>query len=237
MMSTEEKNQIPIQPSSIAMIRTLGGIAMISGFLVVLVYQITLPIITENRRIALENAVFKVIPDATSRVNFILNPDTLIREDAITDDKDVQGEKIYAGYNKSGQLMGIALEAAAAGYQDVVRTLYGYSPKCECIVGITVLQSTETPGLGDRIETDPEFLANFNALDARLNADKTALIHPIETVRHETKTEPWQIDAISGATVTSKAVGKGLNNSTQILLPLLVKHINVLSQPNQGGIK
>ncbi|MDM8566723.1 FMN-binding protein [Candidatus Halobeggiatoa sp. HSG11] len=224
-MSTE----LGTQPSSIAMIRTLGGIAMLSGILIVLVYQITLPMIMENKRIALEAAVFKVIPNAVSKVSFVLTPDELIRLDDMSTGT-IEGEKIYVGYDKNKQLAGIAMEAEAPGYQDTVQTLYGYSPTCECIIGMTVLQSKETPGLGDKVETDPKFLANFKALDAKLNVDKTALIHPITTVRHGKKTQAWQIDAISGATVTSKAIGKGLNNSTQKLLPMLSKRLGELPQ-------
>jgi electron transport complex protein RnfG len=135
---------------------------------------------------------------------------------------------VYAGYDESGKLVGLALEAAAQGYQDVVRTLYGYSPECECIIGMTVLESKETPGLGDKVEKDrdPAFTANFKALDTKLNAEKTALANPIETVKHGTKRHPWQIDAISGSTVTSNAIGKGLNKSAQRLLPVLQYHLD-----------
>ena len=223
-MSTE----LGTQPSSLAMIRTLGGIAMLSGILIVLVYQITFPIIMENKRIALEAAVFKVIPNAVSKVSFVLTPDAVVKLDDMST-STVEGAKIYAGYDENQQLVGIAMEAKAPGYQDTVQTLYGYSPTCECIVGMTVLQSKETPGLGDKVETDPEFLANFKALDAKLNVSKTELANDIITVRHGRKTNAWQIDAISGATVTSKAIGKGLNNSTQKLLPMLVKYLDGLS--------
>jgi len=89
---------------------------------------------------------------------------------------------------------------------------------------------TETPGLGDKIATDPAFLANFEALDARLNAVGTALANPIVTVKRGRKTEPWQIDAISGATISAKAVGKALNESTQRLLPRLVPHVSELTR-------
>ena len=206
------------------MIRTLGGIAMLSGLLVVLAYQVTFERIAENKRLALERAIFEVVPDVssetTTRVSFSLGRKGLVRLDPHSGDAN-----LYALYDASGGLVGIAMEGAAQGYQDVVRTLYGYKLECQCIVGMTVVESKETPGLGDKVETDPEFLANFEALDARLNADQTALAHPIETVKHGTKTEPWQIDAISGATITSKAIGKGLRASTDRMLPLLAEHL------------
>jgi len=88
----------------------------------------------------------------------------------------------------------------------------------------------ETPGLGDKIATDPVFLANFSPLDARLDAAGSALTNPIVTVKHGRKTVPWQIDAITGATISCKAVGKALNESTQRLLPRLAPHVSQLKR-------
>lgn len=211
--------------TSVAMIRTLGGIAMISGLLVVLVYQVTLPIITENQRRAVERAVFKVIPGAVSRIDFVLGPTGLT---PVEEDQASQAVTLHAGYDASGELRGVALQAAARGYQDVIKILYGYDPICECITGIHVLKMTETPGLGDKIAKDPEFLANFKALDAKLNGQKTALSRRIVTVKHGTKTEPWQIDGISGATISSKAIGRMLNDSAQKMFPKIVQHLDTL---------
>ena len=215
-----DKNQTPTRDSTVsasAMIRTLGGIALISGILVVLVYQITLPVIQENRRIALERAVFKVLPGAVSKANYMLTEDGLIRLDEY--EKSSSGDTIYAGYDNSGMLIGLAIVAAAPGYADIIRVLYGYSIKCECIIGINVLESKETPGLGDKIEKDPAFLKNFEALDGKLDTEKLKLLNNIITVKHGTKKHPWEIDAITGATVSSKAIGKMLNNSATIQFP------------------
>jgi len=86
----------------------------------------------------------------------------------------------------------------------------------------------ETPGLGDKIARDPTFLANFKALDAQLNDAGDGLRHAIVTVKHGTKAQAWQIDAISGATISSKAVGRMLNDSAQRLLPRLLPHVQSL---------
>jgi electron transport complex protein RnfG len=135
------------------------------------------------------------------------------------------GIKFYAAYDKSGALKGIAAEAASKGYADMVRLLYGYDVKCQCIIGISVVSMRETPGIGDRIITDQAFLKNFEALDVRVNTELTALANEVKTVKHGTKSNPWQIDAIAGATITSKAVGRGINESAQRLLPKLFPHI------------
>ncbi|MEW8061985.1 MAG: FMN-binding protein, partial [Candidatus Thiodiazotropha sp.] len=88
----------------------------------------------------------------------------------------------------------------------------------------------ETPGLGDKIITDANFVANFEALDARLSGDGQALENEIVTVKHGSKQNPWEIDAISGATISSKAVGKALNQSAKRLLPDLVPQLDKLLQ-------
>ena len=69
-----------------------------------------------------------------------------------------QGMHLYAGYDADGNLAGVALEAAAQGYQDVIRVLYSYDPSCECIRGMEGLKMAETPGIGDNIAKDPFFL-------------------------------------------------------------------------------
>ncbi|MCB1831341.1 MAG: FMN-binding protein [Gammaproteobacteria bacterium] len=230
-MSSEVQPQIPPLPSSLSMIRTLGLIAMISGLLVVMVVKYTDPIIKEKERLALEQAVFQVIPSVdtktATRVSFALNKDGLKR----LDEHEGAGEaNMYAVYDGAGKLLGIALQAAAQGYQDVVRTLFGYNPDCQCIVGMTIMKSTDTPGMGDKhtIENNKAFMANFTALSAALATDQSKLAHPIEAVTHGTKTDPWQVDAISGATISSRAIAKGLNTSAQKMLPLVTHHLPVL---------
>ena len=107
--------------SSVAMLRTLSLVAGISGLLVVLAYQLSLPLIAENKRIAIERALFKVIPGAVSRRDFRVTERGIVpAAEGVTD-----GPLIYAGYDEQGRLSGIALEAAAQGYQDVIRLFGG----------------------------------------------------------------------------------------------------------------
>ncbi len=215
----------PRTPSSFALIRVLGLVALISGLLIVLVYQWTLPTITEQRRLALEQAVFQVIPGASRLASYVVNQDGVHAQNS-----GASGRALYAGYDADGNLIGIAAEGAAQGYADAVRLLYGYSPECQCVTGFRIVYSRETPGFGDKLETDPAFLANFEALDARLNAEGTALANAIVTVKHGTKTKPWQIDAISGATVSSKAAGKAIGDSAQVVIPAVHRHLKAEGQ-------
>ncbi len=83
-----------------------------------------------------------------------------------------------------GALVGWAVPGEAPGFADVVRILVGLDPEARTITGLAVLDARETPGLGDRIR-EAEFCDRFAE-------------HPIAG--------PIEIDAISGATVSSEAV-------------------------------
>lgn len=224
MSSAEQQMQRP-QSASLSMILVLSSIAMLSGFLVVLVSQLTAPLIAENQRLAIERALVQVIPGSVAHQEFYFQEGSLLPMD-----ESATGESIYAGYDADGKLLGIAARAASQGYAGMIYLLYGYDPACECIRGIQVLKMAETPGLGDKIIKDAAFRANFDALDARVDMNKMALVNPILTVKHGSKQHPWEIDAISGATISAKAVGKALNQSAQSLLPKLLPLVQQLRE-------
>ncbi len=210
-----------VLPPAWPMYRALVGIGMLCGLIIAVVYEGTLPVIEKNRAEALERAIFAVLPAATSRRTYVLSPD---REFVL----DADGERVHAGFDDSGALVGVAIEAAGMGYADTIRILYGYSPAEAAIVGFRVLASKETPGLGDKIETDPRFLDNFARLDVRLDASGQALAHPVVTVKEGTKTEPWQIDGITGATISSVAIGDMLATSAGRWLPVINSQLDQL---------
>jgi electron transport complex protein RnfG len=217
-----EPNNIQTTPAN-KLVITMGLVATICGVLIVGAFESTQKPIAENKRIMVERAVFKVLPGATSVREYAATPAGIqpLNDGAVP----AGGIKFYAAYDASGALKGIAAEAAGKGYADVVRVLYGYDVACQCIIGMGVVAMRETPGIGDKIITDAAFVKNFEALDVRLNAEMSALANAVKTVKHGTKTNAWQIDAIAGATITSKAVGRGINESAQKLLPMLVPHI------------
>ena len=223
-MSQADINTAVVDPGlTTRMLRTLGLVAMLSGLLVVLTYRFTLPMIEENKRLAIERALFKVIPGAVSRQDFVITEQGIHRAE-----QNSEGVTLYAGYDQEGRLKGVALEAAAAGYQDVIRILYGYDPYCQCIRGFQVLKMAETPGIGDKIIKDADFQQNFVALEARAHVSGKGLEHAIVPVKHGTKTEPWQIDTISGATITSKAIARMLNDSAQQVVPIIQKDLAIV---------
>lgn len=211
--------------SATRMIVVLGIVACIAGALVVTAYELTLPRIEENRRVALAQAIRALYPAATTRRAYVVSPEGL----TASSEALPSGQVVYAVFDANERFLGVAAEAASRGYQDVIQLLYAYSPQSQQITALHVLRNTDTPGIGDRISRDRAFLDNFRALDVRLAPDGRHLANTIVAVRHGTKTEAWQIDAISGATVTSKAVGRALNDSTQTVVPKVAAELKRIS--------
>ncbi|MFW2388098.1 MAG: FMN-binding protein [Polyangiales bacterium] len=227
-MSHAELASRPAPPSTWHMYRAMVGVGVFCGLLIVSVFQVTLPMIERNKAEALREAIFQVLPEANASTTFRL------AESGGFEPLEGDGageELVYAGYDDAGTLVGLAVEAQGMGYQDVIALIYGYSFAKDAITGIRVLESKETPGLGDKIETDPEFLQNFERLDATLRDDQSGLANPIVPVKHGDKTEPWQIDGITGATISSVAIADILNTSAERWVPRIRKGLGEL----QGG--
>ena len=212
--------------SSTKLIATLSVLGLLCGILIVLAYRSTYAPIAANKARFLERAIFEVLPHTTRKITYAVTGDTLR---PLADGEQAEAE-VYAGYDAEHHLTGIAVPTEGQGFADVLSILYGYAPVCHCIVGMKVLESRETPGLGDKIETDPVFRANFAALSVELAQDKNAIRNPIILVKHGKKTNPWEIDAISGATISSRAVANMLTKSTATIIPVLEKNLSLLER-------
>lgn len=217
---------VPVQRTSTgAMLRTLGIVAALCGLVIVATFQITFDRIEANARMKREQQIFKILPGATSIAEYQAFEGGI--EPATTKEPPPGAIRFFGAYDGNGKLVGIAAEALGKGYgAEPVRLLFAYGPDCQCVTGIGVISMKETPGIGDKIITDKQFLANFQKLDVRLSTELSALANEIKVVKHGTKTQPWQIDAITGATITSRAVGRGINDAAQALLPKLVPNID-----------
>lgn len=209
------------------MYRAMVGVGLLCGVLIVSVYQWTRPVIERKKAEALQQAIFHVLPSAQSSATFRLNAPEGFEPTL----GGVPGEQVvYAGYDSTQQIVGVAIEAQGMGYQDVIRLLYGYSFADNAIIGIRVLDSKETPGLGTRIETDADFLENFVRLDVSLTDDLSQLLHSIEAVKHGKKEHAWQVDGITGATVSSVAIANILDRSAAYWIPRLRRNWNDLRE-------
>ncbi len=221
-MSHSELASPPAPPSIWHMYRAMVGVGVFCGLLIVSVYQVTLPVIERNKAEALQEAIFHVLPDASTSSTFYLDGSSGFK---LLEGAGPGEQLVYAGYDDAHQLVGLAVEAQGMGYQDVIALIYGYSFAEQAIIGIQVLESKETPGLGDRIETDPAFLENFKHLDVSVRGDGSALAHPVVPVKHGEKTQPWEVDGITGATISSVAIANLLDRSAQYWVPKIQSNL------------
>jgi electron transport complex protein RnfG len=209
------------------MYRVMVGVGVLCGLLIVGVFLSTRPVIERNRAEALERAIFRVLPEAHASRTFRLSEAGGFERVA---GAARGGPVVHAGYDTGGRLIGLAVEARGMGYQDVIHVLYGYDFAREAIIGLQVLESRETPGLGDKIETDPGFLANFERLDVALGADG-AVAHPIEAVKPGEKEHAWQVDGITGATISSQAIARILRESSSSWVPRIRSSLDDFRRP------
>jgi electron transport complex protein RnfG len=102
----------------------------------------------------------------------------------------------------NGQPAGWVIQAAGQGYADRIELLLGLSPDAEQVTGLFILDQKETPGLGNKIAADPwrgQFIGKATAA-------------PLAVVK-TTADQPHQIDAITGATISSRAVTEIVNRA------------------------
>jgi len=194
------------------------GIGMICSVAIVAADYLTAPIIARQRAAYRQRAVLEVLPGAVRAIPFV---ETAGGKFESVEGVEVASQVVFAGYDERGDLVGLALEAEGQGYQDRIRLMFGYAPDRAVILAMKVLASRETPGLGDRIESDPGFLANFGDLDVRLDASGVNVANPIEWVAAGQRVNRWELDGITGATVTCLAVAEMLRDATSVWVPKL----------------
>lgn len=219
-MSTIVPPPIQPQPPGWRMIRLLGAVSLICGVLIVGTNLLTANRIRQNQEIIMRDSVAELLPGIQKQIIYGVEPSGELK---ILPGLEAGGQRLFAGYDGSGKLLGIVIESSARGYADLIQAMYSYSPEKQAIIGFKVVDMRETPGLGDRVRSDPDFLRNFQDLDATIVDGKPA--HPVKVVKHGSKTNAWEIDAISGATISSRAVGKLIGTSVQDVIPVVRKNL------------
>lgn len=123
----------------------------------------------------------------------------------------IDGQVFYIAHkNGSDRPVGIAFEAVGNGFQGKISMMVGVDSLFERITGLKVLEQVETPGLGTKIVNDPtnkKDPAWFSRQFKNLPTDKE-----IEYVKNQKPEKDNEIQAITGATISSKSVVAIINN-------------------------
>ena len=154
----------------------------------------TAPVIAEMERQESFSALLEIFPDAN---DFIAAEDSLLEEIIETNGSVFEVYKAV----KDGEELGYALKTLSAGYGGDITTLIGINNE-GTISGLRVLVMSETKGLGSRIVDDLEFRESF--LDKNALGSLTAVEEP---------SSDNEVMLLSGATTSTKAVLKGVNDA------------------------
>lgn len=171
----------------------LGAILLIvtaiAGCLLGWAYSITKEPIAQQAIKANNEAMREILPMA-DQFNKI--------ESAIPDGSIVK--EVNEG-KKGNDVVGYAIKVTPKGYGGMIEMMVGISTDGK-VSGIKILSHSETPGLGANAPSK-EFSGQY----------KDKAIDPLLEVVKGNASKPNQIQAITGATITSKAVTKGVNEA------------------------
>jgi len=198
--------------SSFKLLATLALAGAAAGLLVVAVYKATLPTIERYSAAKVEIAVREVLKSPARWDTLYLQNGALTRSPASGDNaKDLP--KAYVGFDESGKRLGAAVTAQEPGFQEEVLLMIGFEPSTGTLIGFKVVEEKETPGLGDKIERDTSFGSQF-----------PGRVAPLKGVKARDATDPSQVQTITGATISSRAVIRIINHAVEKWQPLLATY-------------
>lgn len=130
----------------------------------------------------------------------------LVLSDATDFNEKTSGEyTYYEGVDKDGKIVGYTFTTSEKGYGGDVEVMTGIDSSKNAVSGVVILSQSETPGLGANAEK-PSFTDKFKQ-DVAENG--------FEVVKNK-EAEKGEIEAMTGATITSSAVTKAVNKALDI---------------------
>jgi electron transport complex protein RnfG len=151
------------------------------------------PIRLQNEQASME-ARKAVLPDAQEFVQV-----------DISEYKDEYPNVVEVYQGKSGDdTVGYVFKVISKGYGGDVELFVGIDAKENKIESVSIISHNETPGLGAKA-AEPDFLSQYTGKSAG---------SPLAVVRGSA-TQDTQVEAITGATITSKAVTQGVNSALE----------------------
>jgi electron transport complex protein RnfG len=213
--SPQQETPVQEEVSTFRLVATLAVAGALAGLLIVLVNQHTKPIIDIYKAEQLKKAVYEVLP-GVARYNTYYLVDNALSFALPEGAKESEYKRIYVGYDTSNQIKGVAISRGESGFQDVVQIIFGFDPATGKLSGMKVLDSKETPGLGDKIFKDQAFVDQFFA------GPETPLVG---VKAGAGKGKPNEIDTITGATISSKVVIDIINHGLEEWRPVIDKGI------------
>ncbi len=169
----------------------LVAIFVVAGIIMSMTYQQTYPVRFQAEKKEKEEALKEMAPDATDPIN--------------PAGTWTANNKPYEYYQATsgGKPVAFIASTAGKGYSSYIQMLVSLSTDLK-IKDVKVLDMNETPGLGDQV-LEKSFLDQF----------KGKSLSQIVLIKGETKEN---IQAVSGATYSSRGVTNGVKDAVQTLV-------------------
>ncbi len=181
------KKEESVMESALRLFAVLAAVGILSGASLVFVYKYAVPKIEVNVAQETGRAIKKVFGDDNVTL------------------KEFGGKDLYKVFTSSGQEAGYAFLAEGNGYQGAIKIIGGIDPAGRSLKGIEILESSETPGLGAEIMGE-KFRGQFKGL---------VMSQPIEYIKNSPPQKEYEIQAITGATISSRAVVNVINGKVE----------------------
>jgi electron transport complex protein RnfG len=168
--------------------------ACVSGGVLSLVYLFSAPLIEANMLEEERRSIYQVVPVIESY-----------------EERLEGGVKFFECKDASDVVTGYALPAQGNGYQGVIKLMVGLTPDLSKITGVSVLEQVETPGLGGRI-SEQVFQEQFEGIETE---------PAVGYVKNQKPDKDTDIQAVTGATISSRSVVNIINRSIGLFREIL----------------
>lgn len=180
--------------SILRMVLVLALLCGTSGFVLSYLKTLTAPVIEEQVLTFVQGpALTRIFPDADN---------SPIADRKIFTLEDGSTITVFPAI-KGGQLYGVALEGYGQGYGGALGVMVGFHAESETLVGVAMTNMKETPGIGTLV-AEPVFTRQFAGMDEPVALTKNG----------------GQVDALSGATISSTGVVDAVQNAVNIFQAL-----------------
>ena len=183
-----------LESSLLNMTLVLTGVAVIMGGILAFVNHLTEGPINEQKAKALADGIKTVM----------VCDDIVVAKTDTVRQNDAKGKEvtyiIYQTQDKQGKDLGAAVESTTGGFGGDLKVLVGFDPEGK-ILGYTLLEHAETPGLGAKAD-------KWFQKDGKGNIIGKTPAEPLTVSK-----DGGQVDAITASTITSRAFLLAVNNA------------------------
>ncbi len=192
----------------------VGGVALLASAMLALGDNETRDVIAQRHAEDVQAMLSEVIPPE-------FHDNNLLQDKLMID-----GKEVYQAHLES-HVSAVAFQVAEPGYSGVI-TLIMAIDKNGSLLGVRVVSHTETPGLGDKMETARSpWILSFDGLNLTEDNDK----------QWGVKKDGGQFDQFTGATITPRAVVKAVKGGMLFFQQHKEKMLSISEQSTNDEVK